>query len=75
MSLFACRNCLCVENTACTNYWSEHGKPHLCSECDKEIGTWHGKFTKRSASGMLVGSDGFLYLSSPSHVSTLGTVQ
>lgn len=51
MPLYECSNCHAVENTALTNYWSEHlgdGKPALCSECDPAIGTWHGEFEKRT---------------------------
>ena len=47
----------------------------LCSECDPEIGAWHGKFPKRSAVGMLVGRDGFLYVEPPKHIEVLGIVQ
>lgn len=36
-------------------------KPPLCSGCDPEIGKWHGEFEQRSAEGMIVGADGFLY--------------
>jgi hypothetical protein len=36
-------------------------KPLLCSECDPEIGKWHGRFPKQSAKGYLIGADGFLY--------------
>jgi hypothetical protein len=56
-----------MENTAACNYWSAEGakfslyRPKLCSECDPEIGKWHGLFEKKSAKGLLVGSDGFLY--------------
>ena len=75
MSLFACGNCLCVENTATSNYWQDsHEKRPLCSECDPEIRDWHNHFAKRSAVGMLVGSDGFLYSSVPSHVEILGVI-
>ena len=72
MSLFRCEQCGCVENTAASNYisrkypYSEDGKalpslPALCSECDPEIGKWHGLFPKKSAKGMMLASDGFLY--------------
>lgn len=63
MPLFACRKCGCVENTACTNYWYDvaHNKPALCSECDPEIGQWHGEFVKRSAAGMQVDKAGHLW--------------
>ena len=48
MPLFKCSKCGCVENTACYNYWMRvHKKEPLCSECDPEIGKWHGHFPKR----------------------------
>lgn len=76
MSLFACRKCLCVENTACCNYWSASNQESpICSECDPDVGVWHGKFPKRSAVGKLVGNDGFLYTEQPSHIEILGMVQ
>jgi hypothetical protein len=53
-----------MENTAASNYWSRHDKEDkraLCSECDPEIGKWHGMFKKTSAKGMILASDGFLY--------------
>lgn len=48
MPLFECSACHCVENTAVCNYWSQlvDEKPKICSECDPEIGKWHGKFQK-----------------------------
>lgn len=63
MSLFACRECSCVENTALSRYhWRQgQGLPPLCSACDPDIGQWHGHFPRESASGMLQGADGFLY--------------
>ena len=36
-------------------------KPKLCSECDPDIGKWHGCFPKESAKGLMLGEDGFLY--------------
>jgi hypothetical protein len=81
MSIFMCTECGCVENTACSNYWSrnlnddkEDSKP-LCSECDPLIGKWHGKFEKHQADLMLVGEDGFLYSEKPHHVDIIGHVQ
>lgn len=58
-----------MENTACAGlgYWPEvlaahreqrEAKPK-CSEC--QTGTWHGRFVKQSAVGMMIASDGFLY--------------
>ena len=65
MSIFRCGKCGCIENTACSNYWTHDddkwASPPLCSECDPSIGKWHGVFPKQSAKGMLLGSDGFLY--------------
>ena len=60
-----------MENTATSNYWSQKfpnngaadlmSLPLLCSECDPEIGRWHGCFPKQSAKGLMLASDGFLY--------------
>lgn len=68
MSIFVCEKCGAVENTATSNYWEQKypynggaEQPKLCSECDMEIGKWHGRFEKRPAKGLLLGSDGFLY--------------
>ena len=68
MPIFRCEKCGCIENTATSNYWeSKHPmdegkpKPLVCSECDPEIGKWHGHFPKTSAKGMILASDGFLY--------------
>ena len=64
MSIFRCEQCGCVENTATSDYWSRNDKPDkraLCSECDPDIGKWHGCFPKKSAKGMVLASDGFLY--------------
>lgn len=80
MPLFACRECGCVENTACSNYWSRttlEGKSALCSACDPKIGKWHGKFTRRPAAGMLVDQEGHLWGQAegmPSHSIILGVV-
>lgn len=49
MSLFACTGCGCVENTALCGYWFKGDKPALCSECDPDIGKWHGVFPKVDA--------------------------
>lgn len=70
MSIFRCEQCGCIENTATSNYWERKypfdgqgpgPKPLLCSECDPEIGKWHGAFPKTSAKGMILADDGFLY--------------
>lgn len=49
MPLFKCSACGCCENTALSNWaWRRmHKQPPLCSECDPEIGKWHGEFEKR----------------------------
>lgn len=51
MPLFVCEKCKCIENTALCDYWSAlvEGTPKLCSECDPEIGEWHGVFEKEVA--------------------------
>lgn len=79
MSLFACRECGCVENTACCDYWSRAAaeQPVLCSACDPDIGAWHGRFVRRSAAGMLVDHAGHLWGKDgqvPAHLSILGEV-
>lgn len=70
MPLFRCSKCGCVENTAVSNYWTrtirsikgeKEKTPPLCSECDPEIGIWHGYFPKHSAVGYLITDQGFLY--------------
>ncbi len=62
ISLFRCDRCGSIENTALTNYWNKESEaPALCSECDPAMGRWHGVFEKRSAKGMMLASDGFLY--------------
>jgi hypothetical protein len=38
-----------------------HEGPPLCSECDPEIGKWHGDFGRQKADGYCIGEDGFLY--------------
>jgi hypothetical protein len=84
MPLFACTQCGCVENTACCNYWSRTTMdklPALCSECDPDIGKWHGRFEKRSAAGMLIDQSGHLWSQAavedgglPSHYRIVGKV-
>lgn len=80
MSLYRCEQCGCVENTALANYWIRHDredKRPLCSECDPDIGQWHGKFEKRSAIGMLVDQEGHLWSSRdqmPEHFEVTGIV-
>lgn len=64
MSLYQCEQCGCVENTALSPVGLYDDKK-LCSEC--RTGEWHGCFEKRSAEGMVLCSDGYLY-----HPSELG---
>ena len=47
MSLFVCDECRCVENTATSKFWLRDGGPALCSECDPQMGRWHGLFDRR----------------------------
>lgn len=67
MPLFRCEKCGCVENTALSNWAARHLRegaplpPALCSACDPEIGKWHGEFPQRSAVGMVICEDGYLY--------------
>ncbi len=49
MPLYACSKCGCVDNTALGGYWKRvylDKLPPLCSECNPEIGKWHGDFPK-----------------------------
>lgn len=68
MPLFRCMDCGSIENTALSNYWTRgrfghpDGRP-LCSACDPTIGQWHGAFEQRSAEGMFVDAQGFLFAS------------
>jgi len=63
MPLFKCSQCGGVDNTAMTNYAVRmcEKKSALCSVCDPDIGKWHGRFPQRQATGLKLGSDGFLY--------------
>jgi hypothetical protein len=79
MPAFVCRTCVCVENSACSNYFMSlmQGEPTLCSECDPDTGKWHGRFAKRSAVGMLVDNEGHVWSDAsglPSHKKILGAV-
>lgn len=79
MPLFACRQCLSVENTALANYWwtVSEGKPALCSACDPEIGAWHGEFPRVSAEGFLVDQNGHLWRADealPAHYKIIGVI-
>lgn len=66
MPLFRCQKCGCVENTALSNYWTRKGDPAICSECDPQIGEWHGRFAKKPADGYVQDRQGFIY--SPAEV-------
>ena len=48
MSVFICSKCGCIENTASSSFWSRGDADPLCSECDPEIGKWHGLFEKQT---------------------------
>jgi len=65
MPVFICNNCGCLENTALSQYaWQKYHKDlkPVCSECDPDIGKWHGKFEKKKPpKGWLIGKDGFIY--------------
>jgi hypothetical protein len=77
MSLFMCEKCFSIENTAVSDYYEDkYHKPPLpvlCSEC--KTGKWHGRFPKRSAVGMLMGEDNFLYSLPPHHTNIVGIVR
>lgn len=61
MSVFRCSKCNCAENTAVSNYATRpKGSPALCSECDPEIGKWHGRFEKVSADKFVEDENGYL---------------
>lgn len=52
MSLFRCEECGVVENTATSHYWFREQQADsraLCSQCDPEIGRWHGIFERVDA--------------------------
>lgn len=70
MPLYRCTKCDVVENTACGGFWQQQMKAHedgvkhepLCSQCDPEIGEWHGKFPRQGVtSAWLLDSRGFLW--------------
>lgn len=70
MSLFECTKCHCVENTSLSYYWEaalRKAEP-LCSECDPDIGEWHGEFPKQNIADTKykVNEEGFLFLEKPS---------
>ena len=63
MPLFACGKCGCIENTACSGFWSDKSfrdiKRPLCSEC--KTGQWHGRFEKKTAKGLVEDDGGFIW--------------
>ena len=62
MPIFRCSKCGCIENTATSYYWmAEDRTKSLCSECDPDIGKWHGKWEKTSAKGFFLDNYGFLH--------------
>ena len=73
MSIFQCQECGCIENTASSNFNITYAK--LCSACDPKIGKWHNIFSRRSAAGLLLGEDGFLYTTEPKHVKIVGVAK
>jgi len=48
MGLFVCTECRVIENTALSNWAIRKAerKPVLCSQCDPDIGVWHGQFPR-----------------------------
>jgi hypothetical protein len=62
MSLFRCVKCGRVENTALSFHCGHlDDKRYLCSECDPDIGMWHGRFPKVSAEGMYYDENHYVY--------------
>jgi len=71
MPIFKCSKCGVIDNTATSGYWHrymslEKGQtppPPLCSQCDPEIGQWHGRFERNTPGELKVveGPDGFYY--------------
>lgn len=69
MPIYLCSKCGMMENTALSHYWTRYWNapkeappPPLCSECDPEIGKWHGAFERKPISkDHVVGPDGFVY--------------
>lgn len=75
MPLFMCRKCGCAENTALGEFWGCDPETQQCSEC--ETGQWHDQFPKRSAEGMLVDQNGFLWQVAenlPKHYQIVGAI-
>lgn len=44
MPLFVCDGCVCIENTALGDYWTQPVGNRKCSAC--ATGSWHGLFPK-----------------------------
>ena len=62
MSIFRCSKCGCIENTAFSFHFNHFDdKQYLCSECDPEIGKWHGAFDKVSAEGYFFDETHYIY--------------
>jgi hypothetical protein len=55
MPLYECSACHAVDRTSLANFWNRlrEKNPALCSECDPEIGKWHGQFEKLTAEDFL----------------------
>ncbi len=70
MPIFICSKCEVIDNTALSGYWTrgfdlpegtEKPAP-LCSQCDPEIGKWHGAFPRlKIRKDHVVGPDGFVH--------------
>ena len=67
MPLYRCSQCGCVENTATGRFWGQtwairkgDSDGCKCSEC--LTGTWHGRFPKTSADGMVEDEGGFIWM-------------
>lgn len=86
MSIYRCSACGVIENTSCARYWTrlfdarragEAAPEPLCSACDPKIHSWHGMFPRESATGYLLGEDGFLYHPTearPRHTDVVGVI-
>lgn len=55
MSIFVCSQCGVLENTALCLFWVKRKNDDtyeaLCSQCDPEIGQWHGIFERQVYDG------------------------
>ena len=70
MSLYRCSKCDVIENTALGGFWAQQIAAYeasvkhepLCSQCDPEIGEWHGQFPRRGVTAeYVVDARGFLW--------------